>query len=42
MELEWNLGPTNAWLKAMDKKLINGISSIHFYKGRGMSWGKYS
>lgn len=42
MEFEWNLGPTNAWLKAIDKKIINGISSIHFYKGRGMSWGKYS
>ena len=23
MELEWNLGPTNAWLKAIEKKLIN-------------------
>ena len=38
---EWNIGPTNVWRKAIEKKIIKEISKIEFGRGRGMSWGKY-
>ena len=39
---EWNIGPTNVWQKAIEKKIIKEISKIEFDRGRGMSWGRYS
>ena len=39
---EWNIGPTNVWRKAIEKKIIKEISKIEFDIGRGMSWGRYS
>ena len=42
MICEWNIGPTNVWKKAVEKKIIKEISKIEFDRGRGMSWGRYS
>jgi|ETNvirenome_6_85_1030632.scaffolds.fasta_scaffold03425_2 predicted O-methyltransferase YrrM len=37
----WNLGPTSAWIAAIENKSIIEIGWEDYSPGRGMSWGKY-
>ena len=41
MRLNYNIGPTEVWLEAIENNIIKEISKIQFCIGRGMSWGKY-
>lgn len=44
--LEWvlgyNIGPTQAWIDAINSGLITEIQKNDYWQGRGMSWGKYN
>jgi predicted O-methyltransferase YrrM len=37
---QWNVGPTLAWLKAIQSNKIIPIKSVNYFPGRGMSWGQ--
>ena len=37
----WTIGPTTAWLENIKNKTIVEIGNKEYFKGRGMSWGKY-
>lgn len=37
----WTIGPTKAWLEALQQKQITEFERKDYCNGRGMSWGKY-
>ena len=39
--LEFNVGPTQAWIDAINSGLVSEIKRNNYWRGRGMSWGKY-
>jgi predicted O-methyltransferase YrrM len=39
--LEFNVGPTQAWIDAINIGLVTEIQRNNYWHGRGMSWGKY-
>jgi predicted O-methyltransferase YrrM len=39
---EFNVGPTKAWIDAVDSGLVTEIKRSDYWQGRGMSWGKYT
>tara|TARA_B100001250_G_scaffold397230_1_gene404129 strand:+ start:459 stop:1133 length:675 start_codon:yes stop_codon:yes gene_type:complete len=41
LKLDYNIGPTEAWLEAINNNIIKDVSTVQFCKGRGMSWAKY-
>lgn len=40
-ELSWNVGPNQAWKKAIDDGIIEEIAHETYESGRGQSWGRY-
>ena len=42
-ELEefWTIGPTTTWLEHLEQNKIIEVGKKEYFKGRGMSWGKY-
>jgi hypothetical protein len=39
---EFNVGPTKAWIDAVESGLVVETKRSDYWQGRGMSWGKYS
>lgn len=39
--LEYNVGPTKAWLEAMERQELEDLGFVDYSEGRGMSWGRY-
>jgi predicted O-methyltransferase YrrM len=43
--LEWtrhfNVGPTKAWVEAIERQDVENLGYVDYTKGRGMSWGRY-
>jgi len=37
----WTIGPTQAWVEAINKGIILQIGSKEYSSGRGICWGKY-
>lgn len=37
----WTVGPTRAWLEALEQNKIEEFERRDYCHGRGMSWGKY-
>lgn len=40
-EKEHTNGPTNAWVDGIKRNIVKEISREEYFKGRGVSWGKY-
>jgi hypothetical protein len=40
-ERSWNVGPNQAWKKAIDDGIIEEIAHETYESGRGQSWGRY-
>lgn len=42
---EWtrhfNVGPTKAWVDAVERQEVEDLGFVDYNKGRGMSWGRY-
>jgi len=41
LKSDYNIGPAEVWLEAINNNIMKDVSTVEFCKGRGMSWGKY-
>jgi predicted O-methyltransferase YrrM len=37
----WTIGPTRVWFEGLFHKKILGLKGVDYFRGSGMSWGKY-